>query len=286
MNTIQFDNYKSAAEHLPEKTNTFFISPSAFPQFINKKHKWFREQFIGEDIFAGNTGSHLGNIVHKAAELFMQGIDITNEQCEEYINSLPDNEHINKNIMRSSYRQMIDSLLTGYLMDISVDETEKFIYYDMSSTVTIGGTFDYVRTENGNKIIGDYKTTSSKLPPKRIDANHRLQALIYCYIMDKSGLERPDMLEIVYITRPHAPVISEKTGKPGKEYFATTTVLQEVVTDDDMEYIDSLMNLCTDTFHYFVKHPEVAHILYSDQRLKEYNFNMSKYAAEESTPLI
>jgi hypothetical protein len=286
---IKFDDYVSAAEHLPEKAdNTFFISPSAFYDFIDKKHLWFRQQFMKEDQFEGNTGSNLGNIIHKACEMYTQEVDVTDEQINEYIDSLPDNDEIDKQTIRDNYRSMIDTVLTRFLMDTNIDETEQFIGYDLSEHVTVGGTFDYTRTDrSGRQIIGDYKTTASKLPPKKIEQKHKMQALIYAYIMDKSDLYmRPDMLEIVYITRHHDPVISEKTGKPGKEYFPDVSVLQYEITDNDMAYIDSLMRLCAETMHFFFDNPDKAYIIFTDYRLKGEFFETYKYTEEQEQPLF
>ena len=76
-------------------------------------------------------------------------------------------------------------------------------------------------------------------------------------------------IRLVYVSRNIDGGISEKTGKPLKSYPPKLTVLTETVTEDDMAFIDSMLNLAKDTLLVSDKHPELRHIMWHDPRLLE-----------------
>ena len=62
--------------------------------------------------------------------------------------------------------------------------------------------------------------------------------------------------------------MSEKTGKPLKSYPPEVTVLVESITEEDIEFIDGLLDLCADSVLAGQEFPELLHVIWNDPRLK------------------
>ena len=78
----------------------------------------------------------------------------------------------------------------------------------------------------------------------------------------------PSRIKLVYINRNIDGGVSEKTGKPLKSYPPTVTVLVEEITNDDIEFISGLLDLCKDTVKASEKYPELCHVIWQDPRLR------------------
>jgi len=81
--------------------------------------------------------------------------------------------------------------------------------------------------------------------------------------------DRPvDRIRLVYVNRNIDGGISEKTGKPLKSYPPEVTVLTESITEEDIEFIESCLTLCAETYEVAEDNPKLVHLLYRDMRLK------------------
>ena len=72
----------------------------------------------------------------------------------------------------------------------------------------------------------------------------------------------------MYINRQIDGGISDKTGKPLKSYPPEVTVLTETITQEDLDFIGSLLELCVDTVEASKLHPELTHVIFHDPRLR------------------
>ena len=77
----------------------------------------------------------------------------------------------------------------------------------------------------------------------------------------------PDRIRLVYINRNIVGAISEVTGKQLKSYPPEVTVLTESITKDDLDFIESVLTLCKDTYLKAKEDPSLVHLLYKDMRL-------------------
>ena len=280
---INFNDYNTGEGIIP--ANTFKISPSQFALFFSSPNLWFRRGFLGEEGFTGNTGSHLGNIIHEACERTAMIQDMfTEADVDKYIASLDITKiDIYGNLITDPFEidrcwQQMLAVATQYVETLDITKTEEYIWFPISDKVTIAGSIDALRSdiETNGRIVMDYKTTYEKLPPKKIKYEHKLQAWIYAWIYRQMGIHISH-IEIVYITRPYDGVVSLKTGKTGKAYPATCTPIIEPFTDADYDMINSFMKLTTETMEYFFEHPETAYLLFKDYRLKGREFDVSQY---------
>ena len=62
--------------------------------------------------------------------------------------------------------------------------------------------------------------------------------------------------------------VSEKTGKPLKDYPSVCTVLTEEVTAEGLALIGSCLTLIAESVNAWNMQPELRHLLAQDQRLK------------------
>jgi len=254
-------DYYDGRDLIPE--NTFRISPSSFNTFMTKPHVWYREQVLKEDGFTGNTASVIGSVVHYVAECVGKGVPVDKREITQYILNQEDNEDVDTEVVRSNYKIMAEELVNNYVLLNKPTQVEPFVQTDLGNGVCVAGSIDAIQ---GDMII-DYKTYNSKTKPKSIPLNYKYQLLIYTYIMKQQGVAI-NRIRLVYINRPIVGEISEKTGKQLKSYPSEVTVLTEVVTEDDMEFIESCLTLCKDTYIKAKEDQSLVYLLYRDMRLQ------------------
>ena len=260
--------------------NCVKISPSRLIDFLEETHTWFRELIMKEDGFTGNTGSCIGNIIHYAAECTANKEPVDDKAITDYIASLPvklDQPDPTRNLDPSkvfdSYEAMLP-LIIDYVTEYPPQATEGYLWKQMTPRVVLAGSFDARRKNpmSAKQIVIDYKTTADKLPPKKIEWKHKLQAWCYAYLLKQDEIE-VDAIEIVYITRYHPGVVSAKTGKTGRDYQPTCTPLQVSFNQGNYDFIESIIKLAAETLEHFLDNPKTAYMLFRDYRLKNKDFN-------------
>lgn len=248
----------------------FKISPSSFGYFIEKPWMWYRQHVLGLDVFEYSTSSVLGTVVHYVAEQVASGNEVNEEHIEEYIEKHEENEDYCKDTVRANWYQMAEVLVNNYTLtdQCNVFEVEQQVYAEIAKKIIAAGTFDLLEGEKDDCMLTDYKTYNSKSKPKAITSIYRYQLLVYVWILRKLGYN-VTRIRLVFINRNIDGGISEKTGKPLKSYPPEVTVLTESVTDEDMEFIESQLNLCVETLEASEKYPELRHVIWHDMRNKE-----------------
>ena len=266
-------DYNDGSSILPE--NSFRISASQFNIFMNKPHKWYREQVLGESGFTGSTSTIIGTIVHYCAEQKALGLEPKLDQIEQYIENhsdvieFPD---IDTHSVRANWKQMAMVLVNQYVLPNlnNLEEVESFVYNELYPGYFPSGSIDRVeKVGDGTYRIVDYKTYNSKIKPRIIPMNYKYQLLIYAYIYSKPVSE----IRLVYVNRSIEGVLGKvrKNGTQvmGKSYPPEVTVLTESIIQDDLDFIESLLKLCCETHMTIKNNPELAYIAYRDYRLKQ-----------------
>lgn len=241
--------------------NTFRISASQVSNFFDHTNAWYREHLMGEDGFTGNTSSHLGNVVHAAVEMFVRENTIHWDQLQTYIDNIRDPE-VDTVHISNQYRNMIDVLIP-FVESNMPGEVEKFVFHEILPGIGAGGSIDAIR---GDTII-DWKTTSAKTPPSRFSRNYWFQQLTYAWVLKQQGIDIR-YLKLVFITQNDVGRVSEKTGKPLKDYPSEYSVVTEEVTEEKLELIGSCLALIAESVQTWNNNPELRHLLAQDMRLK------------------
>lgn len=299
--TEKYLTYNNGSGELSE--GAFRISASQFNKFMSRPHEWYREQVLGESGFTGNTSSVLGTIVHGIAAAIANKEDVDKQEIENYISKFEGDEDVDCSVVRDNYKQMAETLVNDYVLKNMPTEVEPFVKYELQPDYYPSGSIDaiqggakyykygnlkkveitkeeYLRLQGtgtetemefvGGQMIVDYKTYNSKYKPRKIPMNYMHQLLVYAYICRKNG-KHIDRVRLVYINRNIDGGLSEKTGKPLKSYPPEVTTITEQITDEDMDYIESLLNLCIETVQTAKQNPELTYLLFRDYRLKEIN---------------
>ncbi len=254
-------DYYTGADQLPE--GIFRISPSSFSTFMERPHIWYREQVLGEGKFEGNTASVIGTLVHYVAEKVAKKEKVDKDEMAQYVVNQTDNEDVDTAVVLRDYVLMAERLVNDYVLKQTPTAIEDFVAYNLGDDVWVAGSVDVL--DNG--CIVDYKTYNSKSKPKGIPMNYRYQLLLYAYIYTQLGIE-VDRIRLVYVNRNIDGGISEKTGKALKSYPPEVTVLTESITKDDLDFIESCITLCKETYLKSLADPSLTHLLYRDMRLK------------------
>lgn len=259
--------YNDGSSVIPE--GTFRISPSQLSKFFDTTSKWYRENLLNEEGFTGSTSTHLGNCVHAAAETYAHTSKVDHKAIKDYISKITDPE-VDKSIIYEQYPYMVDALIDQYLSTHKHKEfsTELFVVADVLPEVVVGGSIDFYTPEAGG-IIRDYKTMGSldkARLPQSFPRAYYFQQLTYAWALRKLG-KPVDRIQLVYVTRNNTGRFNDK-GKPLKDYPSTVHVVTEMVTEENMEFIESVLHLVAESVTLWKTHPEYAHIIAQDQRLK------------------
>jgi len=127
-----------------------------------------------------------------------------------------------------------------------------------------------VRVNGYDGTLIDYKTTSKLTPPTDIPIYYLYQLLAYAYMYNKRGIPI-NRIRIVWVTNHVVGRISEKTNKPMKDYPSTVGTSTQTITNEDMDFIESILKLVAEKVAYYKAHPETAYLLFNDYRLKDTN---------------
>jgi len=260
MEEYDYFGYNTGTDVVP--SDVFRISPSQISKFFDSTTNWYREHLLGESGFTGNTNTALGNCVHAAAEMYVREGTVRNDLITNYVVSL--DSTYDKSFILEQYPGMANILINDYLRFNMPDKTELFLATEVIPSVWCGGSLDGYLSSG---IITDYKTTSSKTPPKNISRPYWFQQMTYAWIARKLGM-KVDSFRLIYITTNELNRVSEKTGKPLKDYPSTVTVLNHVITDLDIEIIDNSINLIAKSVDKWNTNPELRYLLAQDMRLQ------------------
>ena len=254
----------------------FRIGASQVSKFFDTTSQWYRENLLGEDGFTGNTASELGNCVHAAAAMRTERGRVSYETIEEYIDTL-DSIAFDTEQIRAQYPLMVDTLLP-FMESNPTTEAEKFIYYEILPGIGAGGSIDALCgdhviaedgtiTYTGEVTIRDWKTSSALSPPNKFSRNYWFQQMVYSWVLKQLGIT-VSKIQLVYITRSVTGRVSEKTGKPLKDYPSQLAVVTEEVTDESLALIGSCLQLIAESVQAWNTQPELHHLLSQDLRLR------------------
>jgi hypothetical protein len=265
-NPLHYDN---SVNYLPDNC-VLKISPSKFSKFVNSKHNWYREEVLKEEGFTYSTASVLGTVVHYVAEVVGKKGNISKDSIYSYIDSFEENDDYCKETVLSNFESMSSVLVNQYILS-NMDnflEVESKVFAEIKDSYYAAGTLDILLGTKDDCMVGDYKTYNSKYPPKTIPRHYKYQLLVYAYILTKLGYT-VSRVQLIYVNRHIDGGVSEKTGKPLKSYPPEVAVLTEVITEEDIAFITSLLELAVESCVSTIKYPNLTHVIWQDMRLKQ-----------------
>ena len=245
----------------------FVFSPSQFNKFIDKPWEWYRQIVQKLDQFEGNTASVLGTVVHYCAEQAANRERVDHTMIEDFVCS-QELEDYDSDIVMNCYYEMADVLCKEFVLKANPLMVEGTVMAEVKNNFFVGGTADLLEGTKEDCILTDYKTYSSTTKPKVIPKYYKHQLLCYAFALRKMGYN-VTRIRLVYVNRPIIGAISPKTGKQFKSYPSEVTELTEVLTEEDLAFIESMFDLAIDSLEAAKKHPELTHVIFHDNRLKE-----------------
>ncbi len=228
------------------------ISPSQIASFWNYPSIWYKDVFLGEKSFKGNTGSELGNIVHEIADSVAKNESLSREDVEEYIESI-DNPDVDKDEIRKHWYEMSHLLVNEYVLKNIPDLHEYQTQVDLGDKVSLAGTLDGYYNSG---IVNDYKTSSTKPKTDSIPWNYFVQLMAYGYMLKAEGKE-VNRLRITWIV------------KPTKTLPARLFIVNHEVTDKDWKEFDDILKIMIDSIKLTRSNPEYSHIIYKSMNLQK-----------------
>ena len=286
-------DYISGSIIIPE--GSFGISPSSISSFISAPHQWYREFVLGERDFSQSTATVLGTICHFIAEEFVTKKSVDKLEIYKYIYkhtcppsiSFPTTEDldtiesflyehcltspIDGQYILSQWKVMGNTLITYLKNRPPVAEVENMIAAEILPNFYAAGSADKLEGPGKGKgfhCLTDYKTTSDLTPKDYIPMNYKYQLLTYAWIYTKLGYN-VDRIRIVWITNNQVGRISETTGKPLKDYPSQVVEVTELINQQDLDFIESILKLISETVQAARDYPHLTHCLFKDYRLKQ-----------------
>lgn len=257
-------SYNDGAGVIPE--GSFRISASQISRFFDKTSEWYHEFLLGQKGFSGNTATELGNCVHAAAEMYAETKDIDRAALLSHVNSLAGKEDVDISIIKDQYPPMVEALVNQYLVRNVPTHTEEFIWKEVLPGIGVGGSCDAYDETTGTII--DYKTTSAKTPPTSFYRAYYFQLMTYAWVYREMG--RPvNKLKLVYVTRNETGRVSEKTGKPLKDYPSIVHTVDHIITESDFDIINGCIHTIANSVKLWNEQPELRFALAQDWRLYE-----------------
>jgi hypothetical protein len=242
------------------------ISPSSLNKFFECSLSWYNENVLGQNIFEGNTASILGTVVHACLEAHYNGEypgkEAANKEISEFLDvKYADRIDIDKEAILKYWNEMFMATI-AYIDDsdgmLLPKETETSLTYDLGDGVYVAGSADAI---NDDRII-DYKTVATIRNQNDLK-QYRLQLMTYAYIAIKNGY-KINKITVIYTTVPKRDRISEKTGKPMKDYPSIVEAVEEVITEDKLNWIEKQLMILKDVYLLGEKEPEMRRLLYRD----------------------
>lgn len=262
-----YDGLDAIKEHAGTQ-DIFKISPSSLSSFFGYTSNWYHEEVLGnEKAFKGSTATHLGTIIHHYCESVAKGEDLglVGVEVEEFLATIMDPD-VDKNIIRELWLGMAELLSSECITpDHKLVSTEEFVYQELLPAIYVGGTYDALRINKGDYsyqegmenpplIVRDYKSAGSK--PSGIAYNYKLQAYTYAWMLREQG-KNITAIELCFIVRP--------TKTLPARYFE----FQEPYTDENHEFIGSILKLVAESVQMFKSNPKMQYLLAQDYRLKD-----------------
>ena len=260
--------YDPGTEHLP--SDAFRISPSQMSKFLDKRHEWWAEQVCGEKGFIGSTATELGNCIHASMAMYFDTQTVDKQAVEDYIDSIQ-NDDVDKDVIRSQWKTMVTNLINDYYATHLGTASEIFVTAKVKDHVYAAGSIDAYDEHTGT--ITDFKSMGSldsARVPTKFPRAYYFQQMIYAWILIQNG-KPVNYLKLAYVTRENIGRVSEKTGKPLKDYDSEVHVITHQITPEDLDLIESVLGLMADTMVLHKTNPEFEHILAQDPRRKASN---------------
>lgn len=255
-------------KEVPVPEGAFKISPSAFANFVSYPHKWYRSQVTKEEVFDYNTSSVIGTCVHYCAEKVAKKEEVNIDDIIEYIESKEEKEDYSIAEVKEHWQMMAERLVNDYVNKNIFLEVEKQICIKLEEGFYAAGTCDAIHGTKEECMLVDYKTYNSKTKVKAIPQGYKYQLLVYAWMLHKAGYN-VTRIRLTYINRNIDGGISEKTGKPLKSYPPEVTELTEMITQEDLDFIEGLLYLAVDSVKAGREHPELLHVIFHDPRLRQ-----------------
>lgn len=258
---------------------TFRISASQISNFFDFTNNWYRKNLLGEDVgFKGSTSSVAGTCIHWAAENYIKDGQLTQENKDEmyaYINEQAEKfpDLVNPDQCREIMTPMWKSL-REFINNNPGGLVEPFLEVEILPGITVGGSIDrlyipgdttvYTSLEQlrgKSVIIQDWKTTSTKyasdksITQSAMTKNYEWQLLVYAYVLKKAYNINTQAIQDIFITREYEGEISEKTGKRGKAYPSMVVPIGKPVHPEDLDFIESIINIVANSVQSFVLNP-------------------------------
>lgn len=241
--------------------DAFRIGASQVSKFFDYTSQWYHEHLLGEGGFEGSTATHLGTAVHAGIEMYVTEGEVDWQALNDHILKIKTPDVDIAHIL-DQYQPMIEAVLP-FVDNNMPTEVEKFVFQEIIPGIGAGGSIDALR---GDTII-DWKTTSSLTPPSKFSRNYWFQQMTYVWVLKQQGIDI-NFLKLVFISTNQVGRVSEKTGKPLKDYPSTVTVLTEPVTEQALGLIGDCLRVIAESVQAWKDYPEMRHLLAQDLRLK------------------
>jgi len=293
LNPLNYD-FIAEDQELPDDT-VFRIQASQIADYFDHTASWYNEKLLGQQSsFTANTGSVLGTVVHRLCEQRIKNGGAKAEDVNvamEYV-ATQASDLVDPYVIEDNYLPMYHQ--AKYYMEANpVALAEPHVTTLVKPGILAGGSIDAVRILVGDFVehegaqlkpdhtrftkieelsgmtveIVDWKTEAALSPSKKMSKKYEWQLLVYALVLKKEYNITVETVTDVFITRNNINRPSPTNpSKMLKDAPSTIGVVSKVVTQDSMEFIQSLLHVVADSVELFVTKPELRYIISQDLR--------------------
>ena len=196
------------------------ISPSGLRNLYDNPMMWKKNVIDKKKTFLGNSNTVFGSCVHQYAEEYYAGrlnkdMGMPKNVVEAVLRS---NNNFPISEIDLDFLALVCTLFRQEYLELNLtpDEIEGFIEYDISDDIKIAGSYDaLIKNKDGTYTVVDYKTSNKSVT----DINaYALQMSVYATLLQINRDIVVSTIRAVVIVKNKAPKIIVLEAKPNIEF--------------------------------------------------------------------
>ncbi len=235
-----YDNQKAFKNEIQERVKSIVLSPSRINEYLTCPRKFFYVKVLGIEVEEADwDGANFGSLIHLLLERAVKyakenKVYPSLDKVLEDFRQGMDNSRFTSVARKEKYLKQGEKLLQNYYpyfsqipVDRVVDVEFNFYGVDVCSNLVTGKIDRIEKNSDGTYELYDYKTgnytSEKKIAPGEEKEGYYNQLCLYKYAYEKLTGHKVSKVGIIYVENHEKSVY-------------------KVLTDDDMSYIESLIN--------------------------------------------
>ena len=282
----------------PVNPDNFRIQASAIYNYFSSTSRWYSEKLgDGSPILTPSTSTVLGVCLHWCADCYTKDGEITKENQQEAYAYIEEQAELNPEVMVDEVRKHLTPMwnnLKTTIQNYPLSISEPSVAIEILPNITVGGSIDGIRCVDGSigyksleemrgkrVTLVDWKTYGGLTAPTKMPKAYEWQLLVYAYVLKKQYDITVVQITNTFITRNNINRPSPTNPqKMLKDYPTKISDVSQPISDEDLEFIESIINLVAHSVQAYRQNPTLQYLLAQDFRLFKGPLKLESTTAE------